>query len=79
MCTSLPFSQSWTRPMNNTTYSKRNMAAGFFFLAAFMIYGFVLIYLRDFAPGKRNGSHPTEQASTSSLGLRMFMATLSLS
>lgn len=31
---------------------KRNIAAGFLFLAAFMAYGFVLIYLRDFAPGK---------------------------
>ncbi len=31
---------------------KKNIAAGFLFLAAFMTYGFVLIYLRDFAPGK---------------------------
>ncbi len=31
---------------------KKNIAAGFLFLGAFMIYGFVLIYLRDFAPGK---------------------------
>lgn len=31
---------------------KKNIAAGFLFLAAFMVYGFVLIYLRDFAPGK---------------------------
>ena len=31
---------------------KRNIAAGFLFLAGFMVYGFVLIYLRDFAPGK---------------------------
>ena len=31
---------------------KKNLAAGFLFLAAFMVYGFVLIYLRDFAPGK---------------------------
>lgn len=31
---------------------KRNIAAGFLFLAAFMAYGFVLIYFRDFAPGK---------------------------
>lgn len=31
---------------------KKNLAAGLFFLAAFMAYGFVLIYLRDFAPGK---------------------------
>lgn len=31
---------------------RKNLAAGFLFLAAFMAYGFVLIYLRDFAPGK---------------------------
>ncbi|KAA3641315.1 MAG: hypothetical protein DWP95_07030 [Proteobacteria bacterium] len=31
---------------------KKNIAAGFLFLGGFMIYGFVLIYLRDFAPGK---------------------------
>ena len=31
---------------------KKNVAAGFLFLAGFMLYGFVLIYLRDFAPGK---------------------------
>ncbi|MDA3869705.1 MAG: hypothetical protein PF589_07120 [Gammaproteobacteria bacterium] len=31
---------------------KKNIATGFLFLAGFMIYGFVMIYLRDFAPGK---------------------------
>lgn len=31
---------------------KKNISAGFLFLAVFMVYGFVLIYLRDFAPGK---------------------------
>ena len=31
---------------------KKNIAAGFLFLAAFMVYGFILIYLRDFAPDK---------------------------
>ena len=31
---------------------KVNMSAGLLFLAGFMIFGFVLIYLRDFAPGK---------------------------
>ncbi len=31
---------------------KRNIAAGLLFLAGFMVYGFVLIYLRDFAPDK---------------------------
>lgn len=33
---------------------KKNIAAGFLFLAGFMLYGFVLIYLRDFAPGKES-------------------------
>lgn len=31
---------------------KANISAGLLFLAAFMIYGFVLIYLRHLAPGK---------------------------
>ena len=31
---------------------KINIAAGLWFLAGFMIYGFVLLYLRDFAPDK---------------------------
>lgn len=31
---------------------KRNIVAGLIVLAAFMLYGFVLIYLRDFAPDK---------------------------
>ena len=31
---------------------KTNIAAGLLFLAGFMVYGFVLIYLRDFAPDK---------------------------
>ncbi len=31
---------------------KLNIAAGFLFLTLFMLYGFLLIYLRDFAPGK---------------------------
>lgn len=31
---------------------KKNIAAGFLFLAGFMVYGFILIYLRDFAPGR---------------------------
>lgn len=31
---------------------RTNIAAGLLFLAGFMIYGFFLIYLRDFAPGK---------------------------
>lgn len=34
------------------TYGKKNIVLGLFFLAGFMIYGFVLIYLRDFAPDK---------------------------
>ncbi|KAF0186676.1 MAG: hypothetical protein IV086_09025 [Hyphomonadaceae bacterium] len=31
---------------------KFNIAVGLWFLAGFMVYGFVLIYLRDFAPGR---------------------------
>jgi hypothetical protein len=31
---------------------KLNIATGFLFLTFFMLYGFVLIYMRDFAPGK---------------------------
>ncbi|MBK6987359.1 MAG: hypothetical protein KBF92_04155 [Bacteroidia bacterium] len=31
---------------------KNNMAIGFLVMGLFMIYGFILIYLRDFAPGK---------------------------
>ena len=31
---------------------KTNIVTGFGFLALFMLYGFVLIFLRDFAPGK---------------------------
>ena len=31
---------------------KKNIAIGFLFLFLFMIYGFLLIYLRDFAPNK---------------------------
>lgn len=31
---------------------KANIAAGLLFMAGFMMFGFVLIYLRDFAPGK---------------------------
>lgn len=34
------------------TYGKNNIAAGLLFMAGFMTYGFLLIYLRDFAPGK---------------------------
>ncbi|WP_372838606.1 hypothetical protein [Phaeovulum sp.] len=33
-------------------YGKRNIVAGLLFLAVFMLYGFGLIYLRDFAPNK---------------------------
>ncbi len=35
-----------------TTIGKWNIGIGLSVMAAFMIYGFVLIYLRDFAPGK---------------------------
>lgn len=45
-------------------YGKKNIVAGLLFLAIFMLYGFGLIYLRDFAPDKAkwiaeytNGTH----------------------
>ncbi|MBI2284167.1 MAG: hypothetical protein HYU71_10695 [Bacteroidetes bacterium] len=31
---------------------KNNIAIGFLTMGLFMVYGFILIYLRDFAPGK---------------------------
>ena len=31
---------------------KNNIAIGFLVMGLFMVYGFILIYLRDFAPGK---------------------------
>lgn len=33
---------------------QRNIVVGLFLLAAFMLSGFVLIILRDFAPGKES-------------------------
>jgi hypothetical protein len=33
-------------------YGKNNIAIGFLTMGLFMAYGFLLIYLRDFAPGK---------------------------
>jgi hypothetical protein len=33
-------------------HGKTNISAGLLFMAGFMVFGFVLIYLRDFAPGK---------------------------
>ncbi len=33
-------------------YGKVNIAAGLLFMAGFMVFGFVLIYFRDFAAGK---------------------------
>lgn len=33
-------------------YGKRNISVGLLTMAVFMSYGFLLIYLRDFAPGK---------------------------
>jgi hypothetical protein len=35
-----------------TTTGKWNISVGLWVMASFMVYGFVLIYLRDFAPGK---------------------------
>ncbi len=36
----------------NNPIGKNNIAIGLLVMAGFMAYGFVLIYLRDFAPGK---------------------------
>jgi len=36
----------------NTMNGKNNVAIGFLTMGFFMAYGFLLIYLRDFAPGK---------------------------
>jgi hypothetical protein len=33
-------------------YGKKNIAVGLIVMALFMVYGFILIYLRDFASGK---------------------------
>lgn len=41
---------------------KNNIALGFLTMGGFMLYGFLLIYLRDFAPGKE------EWANTYSVG-----------
>ncbi len=38
--------------MAKTTFGKWNIGVGLSVMAAFMVYGFVLVYLRDFAPGK---------------------------
>jgi hypothetical protein len=37
--------------MSKLSQGRLNLAAGLLGLAVFMVYGFVLIYLRDFAPG----------------------------
>lgn len=34
-------------------YGKNNIAIGFLIMGGFMLYGFLLIYLRDFAPDKQ--------------------------
>jgi len=41
--------------MNNTGIGKWNLSVGLWLMAGFMIYGFVLIYLRDFAPDRLAG------------------------
>ncbi len=38
--------------MQDQTVGKWNIGVGLWLMAAFMIYGFILIYLRDFAPDK---------------------------
>jgi hypothetical protein len=35
-----------------STIGKWYIGVGLWVMAAFMIYGFILIYLRDFAPGR---------------------------
>jgi hypothetical protein len=35
-----------------STIGKWNIGVGLWVMAGFMIYGFILVYLRDFAPGK---------------------------
>jgi len=42
----------FTNKINETMNGKNNIAIGFLTMGAFMAYGFLLIYLRDFAPGK---------------------------
>ena len=37
---------------SNIMIGKNNISAGFLLMGLFMAYGFLLIYLRDFAPGK---------------------------
>jgi hypothetical protein len=39
--------------MNTTMYGKNNIAVGLLVMGGFMLYGFLLIYLRDFAPDKQ--------------------------
>ncbi len=41
-----------TTNIHRNAQGKKNMVTGVWFLAGFMVYGFVLIYLRDFAPDK---------------------------
>lgn len=58
-------------------YGKINIAAGLLFLASFMAYGFLLIYLRDFAPNRSNGSPNTPSGPISRHVSPMFTATCS--
>ncbi len=45
-------SQKQEGVLTKSTTGKWNIGVGLWVMAAFMVYGFVLIYLRDFAPGK---------------------------
>lgn len=58
---------------------KTNVVTGFAFLALFMLYGFVLIFLRDFAPGKEQWIADYAVGTHLNCGLRMFTATCSRS
>ena len=65
------------RERNVMKYGKMNIAAGLLFMAGFMIYGFILIDLRDFGPTRSNGSLSTPPGNISKRALLMCMATCS--
>jgi hypothetical protein len=57
---------------------KNNISIGFLTMGAFMAYGFLLIYLRDFAPGKKNGLIPTLLVNILKVGWHTCTAIFSL-
>ena len=56
---------------------KNNIAIGFLAMAVFMAYGFLLIYLRDFAPGKEEWINSYSVGNSSRRVLHTFTATFS--